>query len=165
MLDKIKEKLGIKKPVEPTKEVDESKKEQTPIENVEETKKVEDTKKVEETENGEVKEQEQSVEPNQEDATQERNGDEPQVTEAEPIGNGMRIDDLVTKDEFADRIASLEAKLDAVIKENVDLKNQNSELKDKYEEKDFGVATKKGSLDKDDSTKYSSFDEYSKNFI
>lgn len=153
MLEKIKEKLGIKKQ-EPAQETEKPQDEQKPVENAEEV--VDETKESEE-----IKQEEQP----EQQPTEEPVGDEPQVTDAEPVGNGMRIEDLVTKDEFADRIASLEAKLDAIIKENADLKDQNSQLKDKYEEKDFGVETKKGVLDKDKSTEYSSYDEYSKNYM
>ena len=82
-----------------------------------------------------------------------------QVQETQGQGNGVRVEDLVTKDELAERFAALEAKYDAVIKENQDLKN-------KYENKDFGTYQKQGLLPQDETQKqYESFDAYSKKFM
>lgn len=90
---------------------------------------------------------------------------QPQVAEAEPMGNGIRVEDLVTKDELAQMISALGAKLDAVIKENADLKNANEQIRTKYEDNgDFGTAQKKG-LDADARTANETFDEYSKRFM
>ena len=68
-------------------------------------------------------------------------------------------------------MAAFEAKLDAVVKENGDLKNELSKksdeltgMKDKYENKDFGNFQKQGVMAKDKSAN-SSFDEYSKAFM
>lgn len=94
-----------------------------------------------------------------------------EVQETEPTGNAVRVEDLVTKEELTERFAALEAKLEAVLKENVDLKNELSNksnelngIKEKYEEKDFGNFQRQGVAEKD---KYanSSFDEYSKAFM
>ena len=89
---------------------------------------------------------------------EEPNGDaQQQVAEVEPTGNGIRLEDLVTKDDLTERLSAIEAKLDAVIKENMD-------LKDKYENKDFGNFQKKGMIEKDKQAN-TSFEEYSKNFM
>ena len=84
--------------------------------------------------------------------------------ETEPTGNGIRIEDVVTKDYLAERLAALEAKFDAVTKENSDLKNEVSNLKSKYEDNDFGDLSRKGVATKDTSAN-STFDEYSKQFM
>ena len=94
-----------------------------------------------------------------------------EVDETEPVGNGIRIEDVVTKDVLADRLSAFEAKLDAILKENEDLKNRLSAkddelngMKDKYENNDFGNYQKKGTQVKDKLAN-SSFDEYSKAFM
>ena len=58
---------------------------------------------------------------------------EEKVEETEPQGNGIDINDLVTKDMLAQRLSALEAKFDAVVKENNDLKEK---LSSKSEELD-----------------------------
>lgn len=95
----------------------------------------------------------------------------PQVSETAPEGNGVRVEDLVTKEMLAERLAALEAKFDAVVKENSDLKDKLSSkseeldgMKDKYENKDFGNFQKQGVQVKDKQAN-SSFDEYSKQFM
>lgn len=95
----------------------------------------------------------------------------PQVNDTEPQGNGIRVEDLVTKEILAERLAAFEAKFDAVVKENQDLKEKLSEkndelngMKDKYETKDFGNFQKQGMQVKDKHAN-SSFDEYSKQFM
>lgn len=122
--------------------------------------------KVEETDK-----KEETTEPTEEDTAKDEEPTAPQVNETEPTGNGVRIEDLVTKEDLADRLAAFEAKLEAVVKENTDLKtqlaNKNDELngmKDKYENKDFGNFQRQGVQEKD---KYanSSFEEYSKQFM
>ena len=158
----------VKKEVETSKvetennEVDKEK--STEVEK-DDAKKVDETKKVEETKKEEPTDEAKPDEPQDEEPTA------PQVNDTEPSGNGVRIDDLVTKDMLTERLAALEAKLDAVVKENSDLKNELSNksdelngMKDKYENKDFGNFQKQGVMQKD---KYanSSFDEYSKAFM
>lgn len=140
---------------------------------------VDETKKVDETEEkseAPIKEKEtEKVDETKEKETEtEKSADEQpaqQVSEVEPVGNGLRIEDIVTKDMLAERLSALEAKFDAVVKENADLKNElsarNDELngmKDKYENKDFGNVYKQGVPTKD---KYAndSFEEYSKQFM
>lgn len=128
----------------------------------------------------ETKEEEKVEEPKKEEPTapteeETAKDEEPtaplQVEDTPPQGNGVRVEDLVTKEMFAERLAALEAKFDAVVKENGDLKNQLSTkseeldgMKDKYENKDFGNFQRQGVMTKDKSAN-SSFDEYSKAFM
>lgn len=92
------------------------------------------------------------------------------VSETENVGNGISIDQVVTKDILAEALNGISAKLDALINENKSLKdqlaNKDSEINDmknKYETNDFGNTAKKG-VDAKDKT-YISFDEYSKQFM
>lgn len=92
----------------------------------------------------------------------------PEVQETEPEGNGIRVEDLVTKDMLADRLSALEAKFEAVLKENEDLKNTVAGMKEKYEDKDFGNVQKSGALGQDkkaNDTFAESFEEYAKQFM
>ena len=105
------------------------------------------------------------------DTTKDEEPTAPQVNETDPQGNGVRVEDLVTKEMLAERLAALEAKFDAVVKENSDLKDKLSSkseeldgMKDKYENKDFGNFQKQGVQVKDKQAN-SSFDEYSKQFM
>jgi hypothetical protein len=107
-----------------------------------------------------IEEEEKSDGVNSEEMTEE----EKIVESVSPETNGVRIEDVVLKSELEDRLAALEAKLNAVIKENEDLKNQNSELKGKYEEHDFGTTTKKGILGTAAEVKTEKFDDYAQNF-
>lgn len=116
----------------------------------------------EETKTEEVKEETQPVE--------ESTATENVVSETEDVGNGISIDQVVTKDILKDALDSLNAKLDAILDENKKLKtelaNKESEVngyKDKYEKSDFGNTATKGV--KAEEKKYSSFDEYSKQFM
>jgi hypothetical protein len=92
------------------------------------------------------------------------------VEDTEESGNGISIDQVVTKDILADALNSINAKLDAILKENSDLKNKVAEkenevngMKEKYETNDFGNTAKKG-VNANEKT-YTSFDEYSKQFM
>lgn len=116
--------------------------------------------KTEEPVNSKSIEEEESERVNSEEMTEE----EKIVESVSPETNGVRIEDVVLKSELEDRLAALEAKLNAVIKENEDLKNQNSELKGKYEEHDFGTTTKKGILGTAAEVKTEKFDDYAQNF-
>lgn len=136
-----------------------------------ETTKVDETKKVDET----TKDTNQT--PNGEDENKGGNDTvdtktdgentedtaKEQVQETETAGNGVRIEDLVTKEELAERLSAMEAKCDAVLKENRDLKNKLSAMEDKYENKDFGNFQKQGMIEKDKQAN-STFDEYAKQF-
>lgn len=103
----------------------------------------------------------EKVEDKPEENAQPENED---IVETEPEGNGIRLEDVVTKDYLAEKFAALEAKFDAVIKENGDLKEKLSFMENKYEDKDFGDISRKGVMTKDNDAN-SSFDEYSKQFM
>ena len=105
------------------------------------------------------------------DTTKDEEPTAPQVEDTEPQGNGIPIEELVTKDMLAQRLAAFEAKFNAVVKENQDLKEKLSSkseeldgMKDKYENKDFGNFQKQGVQVRDKQAN-SSFDEYSKQFM
>jgi hypothetical protein len=84
-----------------------------------------------------------------------------QVLDISGEGNGVRIEDMVTVDMLTERLAAIDAKLNAVI-------DENKALKEKYENPDFGTQIKKGAGDfgnKDDKKSANqSFEEYSKQF-
>lgn len=105
----------------------------------------------------------ENVEETKDEQNQDEVQDEVQETQEEQVtettqGNGVRVEDLVTKDELAERFAALEAKFEAVVKENQDLKQ-------KYENQDFGTQQKQGNYDTENSPKYESFESYSKGFM
>jgi len=127
-----------------------------------EEKKEDETKAVEAEEKKEEKPLEKETE--EEKPAEEEQSGEPQVQETEPTGNGIRIEDLVTKEMLAERFASLEAKIDALVKENGDLKSELSATKEKYEGKDFGGFQKQGVMERD-SYAEDTFETYSKNFM
>lgn len=96
----------------------------------------------------------------------------PQVQEVEQQGNGIDINDLVTKDMLSQALSSMEAKFNAVVKENADLKDQLSKaqqdakgLREKYEDSDFGNNGSKGATKADASTAYETFESYSRRFM
>ncbi len=117
--------------------------------------------KTEEPVNSENIEEEKSESVDSEEMTEE---EEKIVENVSPETNGVRIEDVVLKSELEDRLAALEAKLNSVIKENEDLKDQNSELIGKYEEHDFGKTTKKGILGTAAEVKTEKFEDYAQNF-
>lgn len=118
--------------------------------------------KTEEPVNSENIEEEKSESVDSEEVTEEE--EEKIVENVSPDTNGVRIEDVVLKSELEDRLAALEAKLNSVIKENEDLKDQNSELIGKYEEHDFGKTTKKGILGTAAEVKTEKFEDYAQNF-
>lgn len=133
----------------------------------------ETTEKVEKTD--EKVEKSDDTTNSKEETTQTDNNDgqeqPPQVEQTETTGNGVALDDLVTKEQLMDALKAFEAKFDAVIKENVDLKDklsnsqkETNELRDKYENKDFGNFQRQGMLEKDKQAN-ETFDEYSKQFM
>ena len=89
----------------------------------------------------------------------------PQVLDVEESGNAVRVDDLVTKEELADKLAAFTAKYDAIVKENEDLKNKIGDFQKKYEEPDFGNYQRKGVETATDKVPYQTFEDYSKNFM
>ena len=132
-----------------------------------ETTKVDESTKVDETQ----KTNESSEKTKEPQKDGEENVDETieksainQVQTTEETGNGVRIEDLVTKEELSERLSSLEAKFESVLKENGDLKNKLAEMQDKYENKDFGNFQRQGVAVKNKDAN-SSFDEYSKQFM
>ena len=131
-----------------------------------ETSKVDETTKVDET----VKTNEEPKKDGEVEKTNDKtDGSEPtdeaqQVQTTETAGNGVRIEDLVTKEELSERLSSLEAKFDAVLKENVDLKDKLSAMEEKYENKDFGNLQRQGVMEKNKEAN-SSFDEYARQFM
>ena len=89
----------------------------------------------------------------------------PQVNETPAVGNGIRVEDIVTKDDLKIALDSLSAKLDAIIKENTDLKAANEHIRQKYEDNgDFGGEQKQG-LDTKQRSANETFAEYSKQFM
>ena len=90
--------------------------------------------------------------------------EEEQKEEEEYKGNGVNINDLVTKDELTVKLDALSAKIDALIKENNDLKDKNEQLQDKYENQDFGTIQKRG-VQSSNVDANETFDSYSKQFM
>ena len=136
----------------------------TETKTVDETKKVEETAKdTSQTEKTEEKKDgcDENVEKTDEQATEEIPNE---VSETTETGNGVRVEDLVTKEELTERLAALEAKFDAVLKENGDLKEKLSGMEEKYERKDFGTFQKQGMVGKDKDAN-NTFDEYAKQFL
>lgn len=95
----------------------------------------------------------------------------PTVSGVDATGNGVRLEDVVLKTDLHDAIAALEAKYDALFKENNDLKEKLSEadkdrneLRKKYEEDDFGGYAKQG-VDGKNKSANETFEEYSKQFM
>ena len=159
-----------------------------PQEKVEETEKVE-TEKVEAEKKEETKptEQEEKATEKKEEVvetkTEEEKADEqdpaPVVEEEKESNKGVRVEDLMLKEDFEARFSALEAKLDAIIKESSDLKEQNAQLldgktkaenetenlKNKYERADFGNISSRNMGGGNEPKQYQSFDEYSKEFM
>lgn len=148
-------------------DVEEVKKVDTEVKTEEKTNDVDKDKSTETVETKESKvdetKKDETTEPTNEQ-TEQQNPTEPKVESVEPTGNGVRVEDIVTKDMLAERLSAFEAKFEAVVKENNDLKNKLSTMEDKYENKDFGNFNKQGMLPKDKEAN-SSFDEYSKQFM
>lgn len=160
----------------------EEKGEEKVVENKEEEKREEETEKTDEngeekteekevtTEKVEDKEETEDSSENKEDSSEEKEEieetteeEQGTVEQAEEQGNGIRIEDLVTMDMLTERLAATEAKIEAVLKENSDLKNELSEMKDKYENKDFGMLKRTGVMTKDKNAN-ETFAEYAKQF-
>jgi hypothetical protein len=149
----------------------EVKKDEVETSTVEPEKKETETKEVETVK--EDKGEEVAKEPEMDEVSGDPDAEEPTavVQETTETANAIRIEDLVTKEVLAERLAALEAKLDAVVKENEDLKTNLSSksdelnnMKDKYENKDFGNFQRQGVMQKDKHAN-SSYEEYSKAFM
>lgn len=90
-------------------------------------------------------------------------GTTPQVVEERAIS----IDDLAMKDWVVEQLTALQAKLEAVVKENQDLKDKNAELTSKndemskkYEENDFGGMQRQGGMQESNKVANETFEEY-----
>ena len=70
----------------------------------------------------------------------------------------------MTKEELTERLAAFEAKFDAILKENADLKELVSGLKEKYEDKDFGGMTRQGPVETS-KVANDTFESYAKQFM
>ena len=138
------------------------KKENTSVEKEElkKTEEKEETKKTPETK------KEEEVETEETEKTEEREVEEPEKeTEPAPTvdstpdeGNGIPLEQVALKDEvklwIKEALSAMQAKVDAVEKENTDLKDalakaksESDGLRDKYERNgDFGSEQKKGSM-------------------
>lgn len=170
---KLLRKLFSKKPKKENKTMAEEKdvKEKVETEEVKaEEKAAVDEKPTEKAEPKVEEKTEEKTEEKVDEKVEEKPEEKPEQSEeeiageTEPTGNGIRIEDVVTKDYLAERLDALKAMFEAAIKENSDLKNEVSTLKSKYEDSDFGDLSKKGVMTKDPSAN-SSFDEYSKQFM
>lgn len=134
--------------------------------------------KVEETKETEQKTEEKVDEkPNE----QEQGEEQPVVEETKSQVNAISINDIMTKDDFNARFNALEDKINALIQENSQLKEQNAQLldgknnaekeaqglKDKYENTSFGNVNKQGEINTSQNTQkpYQSFEEYSRQFM
>lgn len=122
------------------------------------------TEKVEEKTETPAPEKDKEVEKPAEKVEEKTDATENKVDDTEPTGNGIRIEDLATKGEVRDMLAAFEAKYDAVIKENEDLKKKLGEITEKYEEKDFGAVATKG-VSVSDKVGNDNYDEYAKQFM
>ena len=138
------------------------KKENTSVEK-EELKKTEEK---EETKKTPEPKEEEEVETEETEKTEEREVEEPEKeTEPAPTvdstpdeGNGIPLEQVALKDEvklwIKEALSAMQAKVDAVEKENTDLKDalakaksESDGLRDKYERNgDFGSEQKKGSM-------------------
>lgn len=139
---KKKENTSVEKEeLKKTEEKEETKK--TPETKEEEEVKTEETAKTEETE---VEEPEKETEP------------APTVDSTPDEGNGIPLEQVALKDEvklwIKEALSAMQAKVDAVEKENTDLKDalakaksESDGLRDKYERNgDFGSEQKRGSM-------------------
>lgn len=94
-----------------------------------------------------------------------------QVDNTEDEGNGIPLSEVVTKEYLSEIMAAFDAKYNAIVKENEDLKGKLAEakqegdgLRKKYEDGDFGNLAPKG-VQEENKHANETFDEYSKNFM
>lgn len=137
-------------------------------EKVEENKKDEATKPVAEDK---VETEDKKEVETEETETADKVEPTEQVADVEAEGNGRSIDDYMLKDDVMALISALNAKIDAVVKENSDLKDAKAkadseaeDLRNKYEKGDFGTNQKQGVMAKD-KTANEDFESYSKQFM
>ena len=115
-------------------------------------------------------------EPTQEPQPQPQPNPNPQPTpqvdvEEDNDFKGIDINQVVLKEDLDARFSAMNAKLDAVLKENADLKDkladaekQKEDLHKKYEYDDFGNQAQQDYGNVDNSTPYQSADDYVKQF-
>ena len=139
-------------------------KENTSAEKDNATKPVVEEKETEKTDKKEVEEGNET-----ETADEVKTTD--QVAEVEESGNGRDINDYALKDDVMQLIQALNAKIDAVVKENGDLKeklagkdDELNGMREKYETKDFGNTQRQGVMTKDKDAN-DTFEEYAKSFM
>ena len=77
---------------------------------------------------------------------------------------GISVSDLVTKQMLEETLNAMNAKMEAIIKENKDLKQERDNLHDKYERKDFGNNQRKG-FDAEAKSANETFEEYLRQFM
>ena len=153
----------------------EEKKEETQIEK-ESSNKQDETKEVPNVEDKDAPKKEEEIKEEvkeeeckscEQDVEKEEESDEnPKVEEIEEVKpNAIRVEDIVTKADLQEILSAFNAKLDAIIKENQDLKDANSKMHEKYEVGDFGNEIKNGTMNVKPASQYQSFDEYSKQFM
>lgn len=130
------------------------------------TEELEEKKVDETTESADTSKAQGDVEEKVEEKTEEVEEKE-EGKEAEEFSRsaeGIDIKDIVTRDEMMAKFEAFEAKYDAVVKENQDLKSRLSQMEDKYEKNDFGNLSKKG-VDVQNKTANDTFESYSKQFM
>jgi hypothetical protein len=148
-------------------------------ENIKDLEKVETTeeKETEEVKADEKTETETEIEPKKEEEVEVKEEEKVEEKTEQPIVEqemedniAIPIDQIVTKEYLLEQLNSLNAKFDAVIKENKDLKDKLEEsnskvdqMSKKYEEHDFGNVSKNGVTTKDTKAN-ESFDEYCSKF-
>ena len=142
----------------------EEKVENTSAENKEATKPV-----AEET--GKTEDKKEVTEETKETETADKVEPTDQVAEVEGSGDGRSINDYALKDDVMQLIQALNAKIDAVVKENGDLKeklagkdDELNGMREKYETKDFGNNQRQGVMTKDKDAN-DTFEEYAKSFM
>lgn len=154
-----------KKKEEEKQTAEEIKEEVKPNEGDEKAPEAPTEEKVEEkTEEKKVEEETAAPAETDEDETAETPEPSPEAEEVEPSGNGVRVEDLVTKDELMERLAAMDSKLEALVKENTDLKDALSKMREKYEDKDFGGLQKQGFVEPNKLAE-DTFESYSRAFM
>ena len=154
---KESEKVDDEKVGEEKKEEGENKMAEEKVSEEKEKSEVEETTK--DTDASKVSEEEVK-----EEKTETESGETPEVEEMSQSAEGISIKDLVTKEELFAKFEAFEAKYDAVVKENEDLKNRLSQMEDKYENKDFGSVQRKG-IDVKNNSANDTFEAYSRQFM
>lgn len=166
IIDKLKKHLQEKKDKN-EKEIEKMTEKENEVKNeeveVKETE-TETEKKADEPENKEEPKEEKEVVEEEENKEEETTDEQPEVQETPEMGNGIRVEDIVTKDMLAERLSALEAKFEAVVNENKGLKDELSKMQDKYEKSDFGNNVKQGVVEQNKNVN-DSFDNYSRQFM